>query len=134
MLYPLYMPSTLVENNNRTFIRSYDALPIFNCPRSRIVAILAKVSIKPTSENRSNPTDKRDQWLENALAKSRADRLARANVPGDRLQFSTPVALKPHDEANTPASREYPRDPSERVLDYIFLHPRAPGDPHQRSG
>ena len=88
-------------------------------------------TIRPTVPT---STDKRDQSLEAALAKSRADRLARANIPGDRLRFSTPAALNPHDETDTPVSMEYPREAFQRVLDYMSLHPQEPGDPHQRSG
>ena len=75
-------------------------------------------------------TDERDQSLEDALAKSRANRLARANIQGDG--FQTPAKLKPHEEAIAPVPTEYLRDAFQRVLDYMSLHPQEPGDPPQR--
>ena len=50
--------------------------------------------------------DERDQLLEDALAKSRTNRLARAYIQGDGSQSPTPAASKPHEEAAT-ASMEH---------------------------
>src|SRR5437762_3274566 len=91
-----------------------------------------QLPVLPPMTNPTIPatTDERDQSLEDALAKSRANRLARANIQGDGLQM--PAKLKPHEEATAPAPTEYLRDAFQRVLDYMSLHPQEPGDPPQR--
>ena len=93
-------------------------------PSPQVQSTVLFPTFKPTVPT---STDERDQSLEDALAKSRADRLARANIQGDVLQSPTPAASKPQKEA-TPASMEYLSNTFQQFLHYMSLHPHEPGD------
>jgi hypothetical protein len=67
--------------------------------------------------------DEQDQSLEDALAKTRADRLARANIQGDGPQSPMSAALKP-----ASASMDHLNDMFQQFLRYMSLHPHEPGD------
>ena len=96
-------------------------------PSPRVQSTVPSPATKPATQP---STDERDRSLEDALAKSRTERLARANIQGAGSR--TPTPLKSHEETVAPASTKYLRDAFQRVLDYISLHPQEPGDPPQR--
>jgi len=94
-------------------------------PSSWIQSIVLSPTFKSTISTR---TDERGQSLEDALAKSKADRLARVNIQGDEPQSPTSIASKYHEET-APASMKYLNNTFQRFLHYMSLHSHEPGDP-----
>jgi len=93
----------------------------------RVQPTVPSSTIEPAAQT---STDVRDRSLEDALARSRTERLTRANIQGAGSPTSAPLARR--EEVIAPAPTEYLRDTFQRVLDYMSLHPQEPGDPPQR--